>query len=139
MRAAELENRLRQAQKLALSDARQSLADYYRILAGAPERHLEHAKASFNTYLRQLSDRQARALEAAQHRLALSAGALEGVSPVAKLRQGFSYVEDADGRCVHSVGQVRAGDLLQIRVTDGTIESRVTGTEERSVLPGGAG
>ncbi len=53
--------------------------------------------------------------------MALYAERLEGLSPVKKLSQGYSYVTDAEGECVTSVEQVHKGDLLRIRVLDGQI------------------
>lgn len=52
---------------------------------------------------------------------ALYAERLEGLSPVKKLSQGYSYVTDEEGGCVTSVEQVHKGDLLRIRVLDGQI------------------
>ena len=48
---------------------------------------------------------------------------MKGLSPLEKLYQGYSYVEDESGRNVRSVEQVQAGQKVRIRVRDGQIEA----------------
>lgn len=72
-----------------------------------------------------------RILLAYRHRLHLYLEQYRGLSPLAKLNQGFSYVADATGYAVTSVTQVQPGDSLDISVTDGTIRADVT--ESRTV------
>ena len=50
---------------------------------------------------------------------------MKGLSPLDKLNQGFSYVEDGQGHGVTSISQAEIGDRLLIRVTDGTLETEV--------------
>ncbi|PYL90949.1 MAG: exodeoxyribonuclease VII large subunit, partial [Verrucomicrobia bacterium] len=47
------------------------------------------------------------------------------VGPDATLRRGYSMTLDATGNLVRSVAQVKRGDRLRTRVTDGAIESDV--------------
>ena len=61
-------------------------------------------------------------------KIAESAGAmkiyaarLEQHSPLLRLSGGYGYISDAAGRAVLSAGQVREGDLLNIRLKDGKI------------------
>lgn len=48
---------------------------------------------------------------------------MRGLSPLEKLRQGYSYVSTAEGRTLLSVDQVSAGDRLKIYVADGCVEA----------------
>lgn len=59
---------------------------------------------------------------------------LKGLSPLDKLNQGFSYVEDKNNHSVTQIDQVKPGDVLKIQVTDGKITAEVTETmaQERS-------
>ena len=52
-----------------------------------------------------------------------------------KLKQGFSYVENQEGKGVTCISQVKKGDTVNIRVTDGTLVASITGAEaaERSI------
>ena len=76
-------------------------------------------------------ERAVRVLQEKKHRMQLLLQRWEGASPIRKLQQGFSYVEDKTGHAVTRIGQVTAGEDLQIEVTDGVIRTRVTGTEVR--------
>src|SRR5699024_2116284 len=79
--------------------------------------------------LRNLMDRR---LIAEKHRLALSAEKMKGLSPLEKLNQGFSFVQDENGRNIKSIRQVRQGERLTVYVTDGESETEVSaaaGTE----------
>ena len=79
--------------------------------------------------LRNLMDRR---LIAEKHRLALSAETMKGLSPLEKQKQGFSFVQDENGRNIKSIRQVRQGERLTVYVTDGKIETEVisaAGTE----------
>ncbi len=79
--------------------------------------------------LRNLMDRR---LIAEKHRLALSAEKMKGLSPLEKLNQGFSFVQDENGRNIKSIRQVRQRERLTVYVTDGKIETEVisaAGTE----------
>lgn len=60
-----------------------------------------------------------------RHRLGLYGERLKGLSPLDKLNQGFSYLEDGNGNAITSVEQVKEHDLLTIRLRDGAISARV--------------
>ena len=78
--------------------------------------------AELEDRLRNLMDRR---LTAEKHRLALYAEKMKGLSPLEKLNQGFSFVQDGNGRNIKSIRQVRQGDRLTVYVTDGKIETEV--------------
>ena len=61
-----------------------------------------------------------------RHRLNLYIEKMKGLSPLNKLNQGFSYVENQKGSAITSISQVKAGEELSIQVTDGTIRTKVT-------------
>ena len=72
-----------------------------------------------------LENRMQTILRDRRHTLALHIERLKAVSPLEKLNSGFSYVEAADGKNIRSVTQVREGDSLRIRVSDGVIDTKV--------------
>ena len=47
------------------------------------------------------------------------------LGPDATLRRGYSMTLDATGNLIRSVAQVKRGDRIHTRVTDGAIESNV--------------
>ncbi len=71
-----------------------------------------------------------RRLEQSRHRLALYAERMKGLSPVEKLSQGYSYVENAKQQNIRSVMQVKIGETVKIRVTDGTLCAQINGMEK---------
>ncbi len=80
-----------------------------------------------------LQDAMEQKIKEKRHRLSLYLEQFNGLSPLRKLNQGYSYVSDSGGKSVTSVSQVRQGDSLLIYVTDGTIETVVQDTKRRSV------
>ncbi|MBP3926808.1 MAG: exodeoxyribonuclease VII large subunit [Clostridium sp.] len=64
-----------------------------------------------------------------RHRLALIGSRLDGLSPLKKISGGFGFLTDEAGKRVESAEAVSAGDSLLVRVSDGRIQTRVTGTE----------
>ena len=70
-------------------------------------------------------------LEAAKHRLALSAERLNGCSPLARLASGYAYVAGEDGRAIRSVEQLAPGDKLRIHLIDGKAVVQIKEIEEK--------
>ena len=56
-----------------------------------------------------------------KHKLELYAKELHGLSPTAKLINGFGYLEDQNGEPVTSVHKVKEGDQISLTISDGTI------------------
>lgn len=96
-----------------------------RLLQASPEYQLREKKQ----YASDLEERLKRSMEQKltdrKHRMALYAERLEGVSPLKKLQQGYSYTEAPDGKALRSVSQVNPSDQLIIHVMDGTIKAEV--------------
>lgn len=85
-------------------------------------------------YCAELEDRlralMERSLTAEKHRLALCAERMKGLSPLEKLNQGFSFVQDQNGRNIKSIRQAEPGGHLTVFVADGRIEAEVISAEE---------
>lgn len=96
-----------------------------RLLQASPEYQLREKKQ----YAADLEERLKRSMDQKltdrKHKIALYAERLDGVSPLKKLQQGYSYTEASDGKALRSVSQVASSDLLLIHVTDGTIQAEV--------------
>ena len=75
--------------------------------------------------MRNVMDRK---LNLAKQRLAIRIEQMKGLSPLAKLNQGFSYVTSESGKVVKSVEHVSANDSLKIYVTDGIVKAKVEDT-----------
>jgi exodeoxyribonuclease VII large subunit len=91
-----------------------------RELIGANSVRMERLDARLQ---RAVSEQRARAA----HRLALSARALEAVSPLATLSRGFAIVTRADGTLLTDAALAGEGEEIEARLARGTIMARVTG------------
>ncbi len=68
-------------------------------------------------------------LKGMHHLLDVDVERLKGLSPLDRLRTGYSYVSDDDGRNIKSIEGVSEGDDLRIYVSDGLIKAKCEGTE----------
>lgn len=71
-----------------------------------------------------------------RHRLALCVEKMKGLSPLAKLSQGYAYVQTTEGENVRSIKQAETGAYLDIFVSDGEIYAQVL-SSETVAYPGG--
>ncbi len=69
-----------------------------------------------------------------RHRVALAAGRLESVSPLATLARGYGRVTRADGLPLTGIQQVGEGEAVTVTLVDGAFDARVTAVrrQERS-------
>lgn len=77
-----------------------------------------------------LHDNMQTAVNRKRHLLELLLERFRGLSPLDKLNQGFSYVEDSHGRTLTDVADVKPGDHLGIHVRNGKIEAKALETKE---------
>lgn len=59
---------------------------------------------------------------------------MKGLSPLDKLKSGFSYVEDENGNNIKSVSQTAPGKDIKVKVTDGTIYAKTISTDTHSMF-----
>lgn len=130
-------------ERAGLDDARQRLTRAVGGRLAAERRHLESVRsrpilrdpgamlAPHRTHLGALRQRAAMTLLARTHRAADEVEHLRArvraLSPLATLQRGYCVVEHADGHLVTARGDVRAGELLRVRVSDGDFGARVVG------------
>ena len=60
---------------------------------------------------------------AARHQLELYVEELKGLSPLYKLKSGYSYVTDKDGNNIKSAGDVKKGQELVMYMQDGQVSA----------------
>lgn len=61
-----------------------------------------------------------------KHTAALYAERLDGMSPLKKLQQGYSYIEDETGRALTGISQTAPGKMLKIHLADGVVAAKTT-------------
>ena len=62
--------------------------------------------------------------------LAINIERMRGVSPLDKLKQGFTFMEDSHGHNVSDINMVMPGDAITAYVKNGKILATVTGKED---------
>ena len=76
---------------------------------------------------RRLSHALARSLAGERERFARLAAALDALSPLKVLGRGYAVARTPEGDVVSSVRGVDPGDLLTVRLSDGSLDCRVEG------------
>ena len=121
------ENSLKKLMQRNLQDNRERLKSYEMQLKYlSPAARIRDRKTYALSLEERLQDRMQKILSIKRHRLALYVEQMKGLSPLEKLSSGYSYVENAQGQNIRSVKQVTKGELLHIRVKDGTVSAQVT-------------
>ncbi len=95
------------------------------LKAVSPAGRLRERKMMVITAEERIRERMNRVLQAKRHELAIYIEKMKGLSPLEKLNQGYSYVEDGDGNNIRSVEKVKVGQSIGIRVKDGQIQATV--------------
>ena len=95
----------------------------------SPELKLRERRKLAADLEEKLSGRMEQILKGKRHELALLSGRLEGMSPVKKLSQGFSYVADESGHAVTDASAVSVGQQLTVHLLNGRLQAEVTEVE----------
>ncbi len=95
-----------------------------RLQHAGPQYKLNEKKQYVSELLDRLTQEMQQKLLGQKHRLQLCAGRLDGLSPLKKLQQGYSYTELSDGKALRSIEQIQPGDSVTIHVTDGKVLAR---------------
>lgn len=95
-----------------------------------PENKLNQKKQYAADLEEKLKRKMSDILQDRKHRIGLLAGSLDGLSPVKRLGQGYSFVADAKGKSLKDIHQVQKADLISVYVLNGTIEAKVERVRE---------
>jgi exodeoxyribonuclease VII large subunit len=90
-----------------------------------PSREIVLRRSRFAELARRLATCPPQLVGTARKRFERTEKILAVLGPDATLRRGYSLTMDATGNLVRSVTQVKRGDQIHTRVTDGSIESNV--------------
>jgi len=110
----------------AIRDLQQKIDLLYNRIAGsAPQKKLESQKELLSQYQKRLEQLIKNTLERRNSQVARLASVLDALSPLKVLDRGYSIVADLKGKAVRSVKDVKSGDELKLRLTDGEISTLV--------------
>lgn len=95
-----------------------------------PQNLLRDYRQRAADYDDRMRQRMESALQETRHRFSLYLEKMKGLSPLAKLEQGYSYVRTEDGHAMRSIRQAEKGEEVLIYVTDGIVTAVVEKAEE---------
>jgi len=96
----------------------------------APQYYTDEQTMRLDYLTRRFTAAANQQLGAADRRLAAAASKLDALSPLKVLGRGYAIGYTADGGVVNSTTDVQVGDILNLRVSDGSISCQVTDTQE---------
>jgi exodeoxyribonuclease VII large subunit len=82
---------------------------------------------------RRMSLAAERTLRQRQKKYSMLVERMRGLNPLDRLKAGFSFVSDEEGRAVTRVRAASVGQVLRIHVTDGIIKAGVQEIESRNI------
>lgn len=100
-----------------------------RLTHASPQYRLNENRQYAADLTERFSQAMQRKLTEQKYRLGICAEKLQGLSPLKKLTQGYSYTRLLDGKALRSISQIQPGDQLAIHVTDGEVLARVEETK----------
>ncbi|PWH20313.1 MAG: exodeoxyribonuclease VII large subunit [Anaerolineae bacterium] len=121
-----LSQRLQSAALSRVSFQRARLSQLaHRLSISSPLNQLNVAQQRLDELTRRLELHVNRILQQQRSKLDLYAHRLESLNPSSILQRGYAILTKADGEILRSVHQVRIGESIQARLTDGLLNSRV--------------
>ena len=125
-------NRLMDRRLLAERDRCSSYERQLRLLS--PASKIREKRSLALSLEDRLTGQMERILKRKRHQLELYVEQMKGLSPLEKLKSGYSYVEDEEAHNIRSIKQVHEGQLLKIRLTDGTVLAEVKDTFQKEEM-----
>jgi exodeoxyribonuclease VII large subunit len=117
--------RLLNASEAVLDEATEYLGERRRTMIFAVRDRLRAEQRHLTSTQQRLWLQAQHLLGSAAQALASNRQLLSAYDPTKRLSQGWSIVTGADGSVVRSIAQVREGERVRVRVSDGSIESTV--------------
>ena len=128
---AAYENRLNRLMKNRAVLTKNRLLSYMTKLKVLSPKYQLNGKKQYAAELEERLNRAMRSVfTAKRHHMELLAQNMDGLSPLKKLSQGFSFVSDMNGKNIHDVTQVEIGEHVRIQMTNGCLETVVEKKEE---------
>lgn len=119
------EDNLKRNLEIKIVSKRQQLENIkVRLMALSPEIKVREKQRQSLELERRLEEGIKRYVEQYRHRLQLYIERMNGLSPATKLNQGYSFVSK-EAKAIKSIEDVKKDDVLEIHVTDGTINAKV--------------
>ena len=126
MQAEKLREKLnRLSPQMRLNDKRQrsaAIEERFHTLIDRKLQQYKHTLAPAEERLSALMDKR---LQRDKHRFAILLERFKARSPLDRLGGGYAYVSNAQGKGVSSAAELKKGELLKLRLKDGTADARI--------------
>lgn len=96
----------------------------------SPLRAIQEKRLQLNLQRQRFIRGMEQQLQFSRHEIGRLAASLEALSPFKVLARGYSMTQKDDGTVVSMIQQVNVGDILRVRVSDGTITCNAMGKEK---------
>lgn len=125
-RLEDLEQSLRRSISYRVSNGRMRLKNFEANLKRlSPESRVAERRFFVMQSEERLRLRMKGIIDEKRNRLAIKAGELNGMSPLDKLSQGYSFTEDENGNCVNDVAKIKQGDRITVHIKNGKLKCQV--------------
>ncbi|MBE5921825.1 MAG: exodeoxyribonuclease VII large subunit [Lachnospiraceae bacterium] len=126
-RIAEQEYRLRMNMNHVLDRCKNRLQrDMLALRIRSPKAKLQVKQQYLDDLQQHMQNILNNKLQKNKHRLALDVQKLDGLSPLKRFEKGFVFAADKEKRPVSSIKQLQKGDIVEIFLKDGSVETEVT-------------
>lgn len=100
----------------------------------SPKNLIQQKRMLAVDYANRLQYMMEQKLTSAKHQMALYAKELQGLSPLQKLQDGYSYVSDLQGNNIRTVEGLTEGQQLRLSMADGQVTATVDEVEKQREL-----
>lgn len=97
-----------------------------RLMQCHPQVKVEQQSQQLDRLGKSLNQAQAKTIDNKKHQLKALAGALHAISPLSTLSRGYSILTNQEKQIVYQTKQVKMGDKLSIRLSDGGVSCIIT-------------
>lgn len=126
-RLDDLTSRLADAAERAVTSRRATVARFERsLLTRHPSVVLASARAALGPLRVRLDAAMKRRVDLGRRDLGRAAARLDALSPLAVLSRGYAIARTMDGRAIRDPSEVRAGEMIRVRVEHGEITAKIT-------------
>ena len=101
-----------------------------RLDALSPVHKIREKRLRYVNYVSMLDSLMERKLLDKKKQLSVCAARMKAMSPIDRLKQGYAYVEDSNGKPVNDVKMLSVGDNLKLNMRNGIADVCVTGTAD---------
>ena len=98
-------------------------------MISSPQNQIRENRQRLMEYENRLQERASGVMQTKKHQMLLYIERMKGLSPLDKLKQGYSYTVDEQGRTITEISETEQGKNIRVFVSDGLIRAKVEAVE----------